>query len=186
MTTITIDETVGGNASGNLDPWLGRVGPERKDAVRDQASTQSPQSDRDWGSDDSESDDFRTFHEPVVSREADEGRPPERFVSLQAWQGVVEEIKLSEQEFTAILFDMTAAGPKETATFDFADVSQGDANLLRPGAVFYWAVGYRTAPSGQRSRVSILQFRRMPTLSTEDLGEAFTAADALLRELRWD
>ena len=83
------------------------------------------------------------------------------FHPLQQWEGTVTEI--AESEFIAELRDLTElANPREEATFDLGEVSPADQQLLVPGAVFHWRVGYRTSASGQRERVSQLRFIRSP------------------------
>ena len=81
---------------------------------------------------------------------------------LQEWDGTVTEI--GDDEFTAELRDLTdPTNCREEATFEFSTVSPDDRALLTLGAVFRWRIGYETAASGQRRRVSQLRFVRTPT-----------------------
>ena len=81
---------------------------------------------------------------------------------LQEWDGTVTEI--GDDEFTAELRDLTdPTNCREEATFEFSTVSPDDRALLTLGAVFRWRIGYQTAASGQRRRVSQLRFIRTPT-----------------------
>lgn len=94
---------------------------------------------------------------PVPSVE----RPPYTFRLLQQWEGTVTEVASSE--FTAELRDLTEpANYREEATFDLDEVSPDDQTLLALGAVFRWSIGYRTSAAGQRERVSLLRFIRIP------------------------
>ena len=80
---------------------------------------------------------------------------------LQEWDGTVTEI--GDDEFTAELRDLTdPTNCREEATFEFSAVSPEDRALLTLGAVFRWRIGYETAISGQRQRVSRLCFIRAP------------------------
>lgn len=102
-----------------------------------------------------------------------------RFGLLQQWEGTVETV--SRTEFAARLRDLTdRTRPDEQATFDREEVSPDDLELLQPGAVFFWAIGYETSESGQRSRVSRLRFRRLPRWTKRDLARVREAAQ------RWE
>jgi hypothetical protein len=93
--------------------------------------------------------------------------PRRRFSLLQQWEGTV--LRVGRDEFDASLRDMTdPRNPLEQATFFIEEVSPGDAALLEPGAVFYWAVGYETQ-AGQRSRKSTIRFRHLPRWTRKDL-----------------
>lgn len=88
-------------------------------------------------------------------------RLPYAFRLLQQWEATVTTV--GQDEFTALLDDLTdAARPREEAVFDLDEVSPGDLELVKPGAVFRWNIGYRTSVGGQRERVSYLHFVRIP------------------------
>lgn len=94
--------------------------------------------------------------------------PQVEFRLLQQWEGTV--VCLPGATFSAALRDLTdPKRPRELATFDIAEVSQDDRELLAPGAVFYWALGYETSETGQRSRVSRMRFRRLPLWTRRDI-----------------
>jgi hypothetical protein len=105
---------------------------------------------------------------PVV-RVPHPATPAHHFNVLQQWEGTV--LDTSDREFSASLRDLTAQLPEEVATFDVAEVSEDDRSLLAPGAVFYWALGYETSATGQRSRVSRIRFRRLPRWTRRDLAK---------------
>ncbi len=105
------------------------------------------------------------------------------FHVLQKWQGTVSEVTGST--FIARLFDLIETSDEEVAEFDLEEVSRGDLALVAPGAVFYWSVGYRTEPSGERSRSSVLVFRRLPSWSDRDLRRAADRAEELRIRFGW-
>lgn len=105
---------------------------------------------------------------PAVWRRPD--APKDAFHALQRWEGVVTTIE--EETFVARLTDLTSEGPDEEVELPLADVPGEDRDLLEPGAVFYWAIGYRDEASGQRQRVSALRFRRLPVWSAGELRAA--------------
>src|SRR5215217_2970314 len=81
------------------------------------------------------------------------------FVALEKWEGKV--ISISDDQFVAEVVTL-AAGPwskdllrkTEFAEFSMTEVSPGQRELLQPGAIFYWSIGYRDQPSGQRTNES--------------------------------
>lgn len=106
-----------------------------------------------------------------------------RFISLQKWECAVEEIK--EDSFVARLVDLTSHGPNEEAEFSFEEVPITDLPLLKRGAVFYWNIGYSDSISGQRTRVSVVRFRRLPVWKTEELDAAKREAVRLGEKIGW-
>ena len=94
-----------------------------------------------------------------------------RYVSLQEWEGYVSSIH--DDEFTARLADVTAGSSalEEEATFPISDVVESDRDLLVPGAVFRWSIGY--AHHGRtRMRSSMIAFRRLPQWLKSDIERA--------------
>jgi hypothetical protein len=88
------------------------------------------------------------------------------FRVLESWEGVVEEV--FDTYFLAHIVSLTTADGDEVVEVNRSEISPSDEELLREGAVFYWAIGYEDTPSGQRKRQSFLRFRRLPPLSTDD------------------
>ena len=97
-------------------------------------------------------------------------------VVLQKWEGRVES--LADDGFVATLTDTSTGGPDELAEFPWEEISIGDRALVEPGAIFYWSIGYKDAVSGQRSRESVIRFRRLPRWSRQDRAEATIRARA--------
>jgi hypothetical protein len=102
-----------------------------------------------------------------------------RFELLQQWEGTVTEV--GEGEFTAKICDLTdPSRPDEIVSLASDEVSAGDLPLLKPGAVFYWSIGYETE-LGQKRRVSALRFRRLPAWSRKAVEEVARDAAELKR-----
>lgn len=93
-----------------------------------------------------------------------------RFHALQRWEGKV--VNSNGETFLAGLTDLSLPGPAEEAEFELSDVAAADHPLIRPGAIFYWSVGYYDSPAGQRSRSSRIRFRRLPAPDDEDIAAA--------------
>ena len=93
-----------------------------------------------------------------------------KVTTLQRWEGNVVEV--NDQSFIARLADRTGARVDEEGEFSLEEVSPADRNLVIPGAVFYWSIGYLDQRSGQRTRESVLRFRRLPAWNRRELDEA--------------
>jgi hypothetical protein len=97
------------------------------------------------------------------------------FELKQKWEGTVDE--LTEGGFTATVRDLTDPSfEDEGATFDIENVSVDDRALVRPGAVFYWVIGFDILKGGQRKCTSLVIFRRLPTWSQDRLLTAHQTA----------
>ena len=104
-------------------------------------------------------------------------------VSLQKWEGTVFEVK--KDVFKARLHDLTTENPEEEAEFSIDEISDDDRELLKPGAVFYWSIGYLTTGTGQRIRTSIIKFRRLPAWTEREIRTAKAQATEIRRILGW-
>jgi len=104
---------------------------------------------------------------------------------LQRWVGRVEHVKADR--FLAVLVDATNPhNPPEQVELDLDEVSPGDLPLLAEGATFYWSIGYRDTPGGQRDRISTLRFARQPRLSKTEVERIVAQADHLAAFLESD
>jgi hypothetical protein len=106
-----------------------------------------------------------------------------RFVPLQKWEGIV--LQVLDDSFVARLVDLTSGGMDEEAEFPMEEVSDADRSFIMPGAVFYWNIGYIDNISGQRTRASVIRFRRLPVWRPEELERAKLKARHLSDLLDW-
>lgn len=104
----------------------------------------------------------------------------DRFKLLQKWEGTVS--RCTETEFTAVLREK--GEPDQEATFDVEEVPEGDRGLIVPGAIFHWSIGYRDR-RGQRTRESVIRFRRLPAWNKREIERARQEADEIITALRW-
>jgi hypothetical protein len=87
---------------------------------------------------------------------------------LQKWEGAVSSV--TGDEITAIVRDLTNRSyPDEEVTFSLDEVPESDRSLIAPGAIFYWNLGYELTASGQRKRVSVIRFRRLPAWTRSEI-----------------
>jgi hypothetical protein len=104
---------------------------------------------------------------------------------LQQWVGRVEQVNMAR--FIAYIVDATnSRNPAEQVEFDLSEVSESDRVLVAAGAVFYWSIGYRDTPGGQRERISALRFARHPRFSEGEVNRIFEQADRLATLLESD
>jgi hypothetical protein len=102
------------------------------------------------------------------------------FVRKQEWIGRVERVL--EDRFLVSLTDRTLPNEEEVAEIWMEEVSARDRELVKPGAIFYWIIGYQDAADGQRRSQSLLRFRR-PLEITGDEREAAWSRARRLREM---
>lgn len=106
-----------------------------------------------------------------------------QFKLLQHWEGVVDEI--GEDGFWATLSDLTNPdNPEEYAELPLSEVALTDLEILKPGAVFYWSIGYETTPAGTRRRVSEVRLRRNPTWTRRAIENLESEAERLAALMR--
>lgn len=107
------------------------------------------------------------------------------FARLQEWEGYVQNV--SDNEFTASLFDITNKRDIEDEEADFSidDLTEDDKKLLKPGAVFRWLIGYRSI-GGTKERSSKIVFRRLPQWTDSDFEAAEKKADFFARKTKWE
>lgn len=89
------------------------------------------------------------------------------------------------QSFSVKLVDLSGDEPDEEAEVDFEEVSADERSLIAVGAVFLLHIGYATSEGGQRSRTSILRFRRLPVWTEAELSSARRTAQAQADRIRW-
>jgi hypothetical protein len=90
-----------------------------------------------------------------------------RFIALQKWEGrVVARTKFT---FEAVVVALRGVPTEELVEFDLEELTPDDVPMVVPGAIFYWSIGYREERSGERSRSSVIRFRRLPAWSPRDI-----------------
>jgi hypothetical protein len=94
--------------------------------------------------------------------------PVRQFKVLQQFEGKVTEVYEGDT-FRADLIDLTdSTREQESAEFSLDDIHPADRNLVTPGSVFYWIMGFETTPSDYK-RVSEIRLRRSPRWSEYDI-----------------
>jgi hypothetical protein len=112
------------------------------------------------------------------------GKDP-RLQLKQLWEGTVTEVLTGG--FVAVLSDKTdPMNPDEKGEFSFedAEISADDRELIEPGSSFYWAIGTLQSPGGTVQNVASLQFRRHPFWTKRTIARAEKKAETLLGLLR--
>lgn len=127
-----------------------------------------------------------SFAENVAPRRLQDYVPRAFFEPLQEWEGYVTEV--AEMEFSANLVDKTRGHntEDEEATFAIEDVSDSDLELVRPGAIFRWSIGYLREREGTKRRISQLVFRRLPAWSSNDVQRSRAVAESFVASIVWE
>jgi len=100
------------------------------------------------------------------------------FDVLQKFEGTV--LSVTDDSFVARMVDKTRPRPEEEAEIPIAEIAPGDRELVKPGAIFYWVIGYRRETHGQLSRSSVIRFQRLPSWSPSDMERAKKEAETFL------
>lgn len=120
----------------------------------------------------------------IISHESFKAKPHQSFfTSLQAWEGFVTQVM--DNAFLARLIDLAHTGADEEAEFPIDEISEEDKALITPGAIFYWDIGYHTSYSGQRTRKSLIRFRRLPAWTQKEIDAAQREAERIGKALGW-
>lgn len=101
----------------------------------------------------------------------------------QNWVGHV--IEINNDEFTAKLEDKNNPTTYELAEFSVEDVSHGDREMLKLGALFYWSVGYANQ-DGQVLKQSLLRFKRSVDITEAEFDTISNNANEIFNNLTWD
>lgn len=121
---------------------------------------------------------------PITLPRAFKHRTTRQMISHH-WECTVEEVH--ETEFTAVLRSLRDIRDSEkSAEIPREEVSMDDLELLTPGAVFYWTIGYETSPAGTRRRFSLIKFRRLPAWTEKDLKRVTRTGDELFERFGKD
>lgn len=102
----------------------------------------------------------------------------ECFLVLQSWEGHVEKVQWDKEMFSAIIADRTNPdNPNEWVELSINEIGPKDRELIEPGAVFYWSMGYEDRPGYPRQRLSRIYFRRLPGWTEEEVNAAEEEAE---------
>jgi hypothetical protein len=106
--------------------------------------------------------------------------PKSTFEARQLWEGVVEEVKASKNELLVTLRDLwnRSNGP-ERAVISLDEVADADRDLVAPGAIFYWSIGYERTIRGQKRSVAEIRFRRLPSWTRSELAQIQREAEEM-------
>jgi hypothetical protein len=108
-----------------------------------------------------------------------QNKPKENFVVLQRWEGSVVKVGRSHRVFSAALKDLAGGVSEEEVVLNISEISEADFDLLAPGAIFYWHIGYIEKAGGQRNRTSSIRFRRFPSTTPGEVELAKKKANEL-------
>lgn len=96
----------------------------------------------------------------------------------QKWEGYV--LKVGQETFQARLTPLAGEPGEHIANLYLVEVDKAERNLVKPGSIFYWSIGYRDSVSGRR-RESFIRFQRLPHRSKRELEAARRRGKELLQ-----
>ncbi|MGH9875710.1 MAG: hypothetical protein ACRD9S_24905 [Pyrinomonadaceae bacterium] len=99
------------------------------------------------------------------------------FKALESWVGRVMEVDQNNSNFTAMVISELHSETREVAEFTFEEISEDDQSLVKPGAMFYWSVGYQINEFNGRSTASTLRFKRLRHWTRKELEHAEVRAE---------
>jgi hypothetical protein len=107
------------------------------------------------------------------------------FVTEQRWQGYVTNVE--GEKFHAQVYDTSPEYKDEIEEVEFEreEVAELMRDLIVPGAIFFWDIGFQVEASGQRLRQSIVSFPMIPFYTKKQRLEAKERAMARFKELGW-
>ena len=94
-------------------------------------------------------------------------------------------LERGETKFRGHLHEGDENFPLKSAEIDLEELAVEDRELVEPGALFIWTIGYRVRNGGTRLRFSEIYFRRLPRWTKEEIYSAMTAGAALSEEAGW-
>lgn len=109
------------------------------------------------------------------------------FVTERRWQGRILTVD-ADGNFWARVYDVDEENvdEMEEVQFDSEDVSDLMKDLVKPGGIFFWDIGFQVEPSGQRVRQSVLSFPMIPRVSQQERQAARERAERRFSALGWD
>lgn len=105
----------------------------------------------------------------------------QRFQAIQSWEGFVVDVNTRKGTFQARLVDLQKDGnpSEEMAELPLSDVDYDDVELVRPGAIFRWMIGYIKKTHEPKTHQSMIIFRRLPAWTKSDFDRANEFAEKL-------
>lgn len=98
------------------------------------------------------------------------GQPVEelRAAPIEVWEGEVKSVSMATQTMQVYLRSKLGHAPDHAGEIALEWVPAQDADLVRPGAVFYWTL-YKETRRGSIKNSQELRFRRLPHWSRNQL-----------------
>ena len=129
------------------------------------------------------SDSFSPFYDDldIDLHKLKNSKPLEDFISKQKYEGIV--LNVLDSSFVARLQNLSENIADEVAEFAIEELNSDDIPLLKEGAIFYWHIGFLIVFGGYKYPCHMLNFRRLPVWTKNEIEEADKRAEALLYKL---
>lgn len=106
----------------------------------------------------------------------------DHYVDTISWRGHIESIK--GNVFYARMKEIENKGTEESAQFDKKEVSEDDKEFIRPGAVFYYSIGYNLS-NGTKKKVAVIKFKRNVLFTNTDIDTISEKVQNLDTDINW-
>lgn len=103
---------------------------------------------------------------------------------IQIWEGCVQSVNLEEHTMRATLNAKMGKILEHIGNIDLQWVPDQDADLIKPGAVFYLTLFKRIKSGGSIENSQVLSFRRRPNWSKSQLENIEKRAKTFLSKLK--
>lgn len=120
------------------------------------------------------------YRSPVINKKRRVFNSADRTSPLQKWEGYILSVDDENYEFRAVIADKTNSSfADEEVTISQDDLSLSDLKYLKPGAVFYWSIGYAYKGATKR-KYSDIHFSRLKGFSKKASDNAKKEAEELM------
>jgi hypothetical protein len=93
-----------------------------------------------------------------------------RAAPIEVWEGEVKSVDYAANKMDVYLRSKLIHAPDHAGEISLEWVPEQDADLVRPGAVFYWTL-YKETRRGSIRNSQEVRFRRLPNWSRRQLAE---------------
>lgn len=108
-------------------------------------------------------------------------RPQTNVIVTGRWEGAVTNV--GQETFDGQFVPVDRREPRLEATFLISEVDEDDLELIRPGALFYIVASEVRVSARRWQPSSVVQFRRIPRVTENDIADASAQAAKLRQKL---
>lgn len=111
-------------------------------------------------------------------------KTPSSTGKIVEWEGVVESLENDKFHCKLRVVKGSNVDFEEFTTLDIDQISEGDRDLVKPGALFRLVIGMK-AISGTREKFSRVVFRRLPAWNSQSIDQAQKHLKNIFQGINW-